>query len=386
MTARQPRNFAESSIPDLLGVISAPQRSGGILFGRARRRQPFQTGVGGMNYGADQTAPGVDMASPPPISSAPPPPANWPELVGDLPATIGQADPYADGSGSTGLPTTTLPSPLPRRRSGMFGASVGAVPQGLPTAEQSGSLRAPPGAWQGALGSLSKIGNHDVTLGEALDGGMSKGKKGGFDWNMAAGVLGDALLGLNGQAAIYGPAMWKLRQQREEHSQRLAEMQEQNRLKLAEPDYATINNRLVRFTPGTGESDVVFTAPQDFEDYAATLGAEPGSPEYDRLVQDYVLRGGGPTATDNYNLREDWRQKNREELEGIRQSNRSALEGQRQAGRRALKAIPTYGQANPRPRSVGAGNSGGVREGQTATNPQTGAKVVYRGGKWVPAR
>lgn len=128
-----------------------------------------------------------------------------------------------------------------------------------------------------------------------------------------------------------------------------------------------------------------YTAPQDFEDYAATLGAEPGTPEYDRLVQDYVLRGGGPTATDNYNLREDWRQKNREELEGIRQSNRSALEGQRQAGRRALKATPTYRQANPLPpRSGGRGGASGasVREGQTATGPD-GTKATFRNGQWM---
>jgi hypothetical protein len=214
-------------------------------------------------------------------------------------------------------------------------------------------------------------------------------KKGGFNWHMAAGILGDALLSLNGQAPLYAQNMWRLRQQQQEQNDRLAQMREQTRLKLTEPEYRSVNNRLVRFTPGTGESDVLYTAPQDFEDYAATLGAEPGTPEYDRLVQDYVLRGSGPTATDNYNIREDHRQDNREDLEGIRQNNRIGLQDRRQAGQRALKATPTYRQANPLPPRSGGrsgGNSGGVREGQTATNPQTGAKVVYRGGKWVPAR
>ncbi|MCP6503188.1 hypothetical protein NL484_27365, partial [Klebsiella pneumoniae] len=81
----------------------------------------------------------------------------------------------------------------------------------------------------------------------------------------------------------------------------------------------------------------LYQAPQDFEDYAATLGAEPGTEEYRRLVEDYVLRGSGPTATDNYNTREEWRQDNRIELEGERQGNRQSLLGQRQAGQRALK-------------------------------------------------
>ena len=29
---------------------------------------------------------------------------------------------------------------------------------------------------------------------------------------------------------------------------------------------------------------------------------------------------------------------------------------------------------------------GGISEGQTASNPQTGEKIVFRGGQWVPAQ
>src|SRR3546814_5786919 len=79
--------------------------------------------------------------------------------------------------------------------------------------------------------------------------------------------------------------MYKRQQDERNHNQRLAQMQEETRLKLSEPDYATINNRRVRIDPTTGKSEVLYTAPQDFDDYAASLGAEPGTDEYDRLVR-----------------------------------------------------------------------------------------------------
>ncbi|MGH6697584.1 MAG: hypothetical protein ACREBX_20135 [Sphingopyxis sp.] len=305
---------------------------------------------------------GQDMTAPP-VTSAPPPPANWkttlgPELLAQLPAPSLQSDPLQPAPPMRGGPFINR---------GMFGTVPSTMaPQQLPgtTSDKIGNRGAPP----------------------MLDAN-GKGKK-GFDWRMLAGIVGDGLLGLNGQPGVYGPAMWKRRQDEANHAQRLAEMREQNRLKLAEPDFATVNNRRVRIDPTTGQADVLYAAPQDFDDYAASLGAEPGTPEYDRLVQDYVLRGSGPTATDNYNTREEWRQDNRLELEGERQGNRIGLQDRRQTGQRALKATPSYRQANPLPPRTGSrsGGGGGVREGQTATNPQTGARVVYRGGKWVPAK
>src|SRR3546814_15891446 len=70
------------------------------------------------------------------------------------------------------------------------------------------------------------------------------------------------------------------------------------------------------------------------------------------------LRGSGPTATDNYNVREDWRQENREDLEDIRQNNRIGLQTHRKAGQRAPRGTPTYRQANPAPARSGARSSG----------------------------
>jgi hypothetical protein len=181
----------------------------------------------------------------------------------------------------------------------------------------------------------------------------------------------DAILGeiarLNPDA---GMAMLKMRQ---EQQNRVALEQEQARLKASAPDISTINNRRVKIDPTTGEAQVLYTAPQDFDDYAASLGAEPGSPEYKRLVQDYVLRSAGPTATD-FNLEE----------EAVRQGNRVSLEGVRQKNRTALRGMPTYRQANPAPRSPVGGR--GAAQPRYATNPQTGERLELKGGKWVPVK
>jgi hypothetical protein len=385
MTARQPRTPQEAAALDPMGLLSFPAPSQRGLFGAStRRRPPFQIGTGSLNYGADNAGQVMDMTgSPPPISAAPPPPTNWPDLIGDLPLSIGQVDPYANhgigaGSGVNGQKASALQGevlpPLPPRRGGIFGASA-QTPQGEMPSTIGGQARA------AAIGGGMQRGASRMadTLGDAIPK-----KKGGFDWRFAAGILGDALGSLNGQAPMFAQNMWKLRQQQADHRDRMEQMREQTRLKLSEPDYATVNNRRVRINPTTGESEVLYTAPQDFEDYATSLGAEPGTPEFDRMVQDYVLRGSGPTATDNYNVREDWRQENREELEGIRQNNRIGLQTHRQAGQRALKAVPTYRQANPTsPRSQGrSGGSGSIPEGATATGPG-GAKMIRRGGKWV---
>ena len=62
---------------------------------------------------------------------------------------------------------------------------------------------------------------------------------------------------------------------------------------------------------------MLYVAPSEAQDYAASLGAEPGTPEYETLMSDYVLRHSGPTATANAMLEEDNRQTNRIGLEGV---------------------------------------------------------------------
>lgn len=342
MTAMQPRTPEEAA---RLGLIMPNIPRG--LFGGARRRFLMSDGRNDARVGYS----GRDI-----------PPSQNLVTAADMQGQASSRDPLSEQSMMEGA-----------KGAAQSHAMVGSV---MP--------QQPPGMFAAAL----QTNKADMPSALSFRGGKGDGSK-GIDWRMIAGIVGDGLSGMVGGQPLYAMSMMKQRQQRAEHQARMEQMQEEARLRMSQPDYATINNRRVRIDPVTGQSQVLYQAPQEFEDYAATLGAEPGTPEYDRLVQDYVLRGSGPTATDNYNLREEWRQDNRLELEGERQGNREALLGQRQAGQRALKATPTYRQANPvPPRSGGrsSGRAGGIREGQTATNPQTGAKVVYRDGKWIPVR
>lgn len=367
---RQPRTPQEAAMLDPLGLMAmpAPNIPRG-LFGGSRRRfnngyTPGRDGTGasggmGLSPPLDpSSAPGMQ---PPAISEAPPPPADWKNTLGA--SLVSRLAPMA-GNGLQAQPMETAP-PM---RGGPLGMSVPPFGQSLGDAVMS-----------------DKIANRGAP---PIDGANGKGKK-GIDWRMIAGIVGDSLLGAVGQPGIYGPNMWKMRQQQAEHQDRIAQMREQTRLKMSEPDYATVNNRRVRIDPTTGQADVLYQAPQDFEDYAAALGAEPGTPEYMRLAQDYVLKGSGPTATDNYNLREEWRQDNRLDLEGVRQGNRAALLGQRQAGQRELKGVPTYRQANPAPRRSGGGSKApslaDIPEGATGRDAN-GVRYVKRGGKLVPLK
>ena len=96
---------------------------------------------------------------------------------------------------------------------------------------------------------------------------------------------------------------------------------------LNKPQFFNAGNDRVRYDPTTGQSEVVYDAPEDYQTYASTLGLNPGDAGYDNAVQDYVLRGSGPTA-----------QKAKLGLEGVRQDNRLQLRG-----------TPTYLQAHPAP-------------------------------------
>jgi hypothetical protein len=244
--------------------------------------------------------------------------------------------------------------------------------------------------------------------------------QGGTGRNML-GAVGDALLQRSGAQPIYSPMMQRrqalqvqgARQQAQfAHDNNLRLWQRDNQIddrnfKVNQPQYFTAGNDRVAFDPATGQSNVLYHGSQPFEDYAAALGLKPGTPEYTKALQDYVLRGNGPTAYD-YDV----------DLEGARQQNRLQL-----------RSTPTYAQTHPRPASGGRGGGihpptlagtiapilakvahsepltpgeqtaldtyyrrggkGGGGHGRggitrVATNPQTGEKRGWNGTAWVP--
>jgi hypothetical protein len=197
----------------------------------------------------------------------------------------------------------------------------------------------------------------------------------------------------------------------------------QQEYEQAKPQFFMSNDDRVVYNPATGESQMLYDAPEDFQLYADQQGLEPGSDEYNDAMADYVLRSAGPTANAG-----------RQFLENLRQQNRLGMEDVRQKNRMQLRGTPTWSQSNPRqtaPRGNGgggarpqslagviapimakvargepltsgeqnaydtywrrtgrsSGNGGaGSSGGQVIRNPKTGERMVNQGGKWVPVK
>lgn len=116
----------------------------------------------------------------------------------------------------------------------------------------------------------------------------------------------------------------------------------------------------------------LYQAPTAAEQYAASLGNAPRTKGYNTALQDYVLRGSGPTAY-GYDAA----------LDDRRTANDISLEGVRQANRLGLRRTPTYRDSNPPPPRTG--NPPRRKATPTATGPN-GEKIMWNGKSWVPAR
>ena len=203
----------------------------------------------------------------------------------------------------------------------------------------------------------------------------------------ALGVLSDFLSGVAGGQANYSnglhadnraaaaAAQQRAAQAAEWQRQDAQRMQDRDwtvedaQRKENAPQFFMSNGDRVRYDPVTGQAAPVYDAPEPFEAYAATLGLDPGTPEYTQAVQDYVLKSSGPTAFGYDRQLDDYRTNN-----DIRR-----------------KGAPTYRQTNPAPprpsraRSSGSSphrSSSSAR--RTATNPTTGQTITFNpaSGKW----
>lgn len=125
----------------------------------------------------------------------------------------------------------------------------------------------------------------------------------------------------------------------------------QNEADLRAANPFTIGRNRIQFDPASGQSNVLYDGEEDFELYADQMGLRPGTQEYFDAVEDFVLRGSGPSAhvrdmelddhrTGNDKDLEGVRYDNRVSLERLRQSNRSASEQQRQSNRMTVRRTP----------------------------------------------
>ena len=273
------------------------------------------------------------------------------------PRTVGGAAGFSPG----------VPTPGNTPSNGFFGAPATyrtpGIGDGLPGAQPVDDDRAPVSLMP-LDAQLSPVGNLPQLA--PLPGVKPKQPaffgEGGTGRNIV-GAIADAVLQMNGARPIWGPAMQEKRQMAYAQQQRQAEWdrqdaqrQQDHQYALEDRDWKAKQKRFfssgrdqIAYDPVTGESQVVYDGPTDFEEYANLMNLEPGSDEYNEAMQDYVLRANGPTALAG-----------RQEMETQRQGNRVSLEGVRQSNRAALRGMPTYANLHPRPAGgAGGGNRGG---------------------------
>lgn len=252
------------------------------------------------------------------------------------------------------------------------------------------------------------------------------------------GLLGHALMAAGSQPfqalgkGLLGIRAEQREQLKSEGDQRYREAQiaEMER-KGTEPEVKVVGNNIVRFGRGGANPEAIYTAPMEAERYAGSLGYIRGTPEYDRAVQDYVLRSNGPTALDADQEMADYRQKlalgriaasggetrrsadYRESLTRSRPQDAKAMStgnvvapvlakiaagqplttgeqevlrfykptaGGKSGGPPSLPNSPVRGVSRASARVAGKSAT------RYATNPKTGERLQLVNGKWVPAR
>lgn len=315
------------------------------------------------------------------------------ELLKPAPGSAIGTGPYA-GNADAGLP-----APF-RIRRGLFGNGVmPLLSEGQPPRPFDQDLPQPHDLAAGVSGQPARSGLLGGSRRQAYDYDRAMqsllphaNEKNTFAKIME--VAGPALMYLGGNAHGGDLMLANLRERREREDQRRWEAgkllagwkyRDWARTDDAELDASmpfTIGRSRLQYDPDSGAVQTLYDGAEDFEDYAETLGLEPGTQAYFDAVEDYVLRANGPTALENDKTLDSFRTGNRLRLEGARQGNRISLENLRQGHRTTLRGTPSYRDTHPLPPRSGAAPRA-VRP--TATGPN-GQKIEFDGKQWVPVR
>ena len=269
-----------------------------------------------------------------------------------------------------------------------------ALPAPMPNAGPLGSAIAPPQPQPQQTGPLGASMRQPFDY-EAAVQTMAGNQKGPKDWQKVMAVIGDALVSSSGGQPMAVNNLMAQQQGMQDRMQAAREQalkwqhqayQRQNEADLRAADPFTIGRSRLAYNPATGQTNALYTGPQDSALYAQDLGLEPGTKDYFEAVEDYVLRGSGPSAherdiemddlrTENDRGLESFRQGNRVSLERMRQRGRLSMEDERQGNRMQLRRTPSAGRA---PAQRGSAMP-------TATGAD-GRKVQWNGKAWVPVR
>lgn len=259
----------------------------------------------------------------------------------------------------------------------------GAMPMGIFRPPSFPPMQPPEQAQSPLGGSMRQPFDYDGAMKRLQE--LNKGPSTKEKLLSAAQVIGDIWSDDGGRR---GGALANLIQQQQERAKNQRENVMQG-LKWQHDDWARQNEADLRaanpfssgrdrvaYNPASGQSQVVYDGPQDFEIYANEQGLEPGTDDYFRAVEDYVLKSSGPSAHERDQQLDDYRTGNDLRMEGTRQSNRERMEGLRYGNRKTLREQPTYSDLNPRPAARKTARP-------SATGPN-GKKVEWDGKAWVP--
>jgi hypothetical protein len=209
-------------------------------------------------------------------------------------------------------------------------------------------------------------------------------ENGGLGQKLAM-AIGPALMAAGGNQAGANQVIANFQRQKEWAAEQVRQRQQDQfarekfgweMRKDMRPEIRSVGRSVVS-VPFEGDPSVVYQAPTDAEQYAATLGLNEGDEGYADAVMDYTLRSNGPTAYEQ----------------------RRALEDQRFGNRVNLRGVPTYANLHPRTGGAGRGNGGAPRppnsvsaaiapivaklaSGATLTSAEQSALALYnRGGR-----
>ena len=162
-------------------------------------------------------------------------------------------------------------------------------------------------------------------------------------WRDVLGILGDAMAAAGGGQATYMPMKldqqkrWQ-DQQRWQAEQKMAQSKwDWEKKKDMRPDVKVLGRTAISI-PFEGDPSVLYQAPTDADQYAASLGFNEGDEGYADAVMDFTLRSNGPTAY----------------------GQRRELEDQRYGNRVNLRQVPTYANLHPRNGARGGNGNGGT--------------------------
>jgi hypothetical protein len=182
-------------------------------------------------------------------------------------------------------PSRGMPEGLPQGAMA-HGAPQGMVPQAMPA--QRGGMFANPASVLGpdGMAGINQSLQQNAALGQQRKERRQHGRE------QAGMIISNAIYGWlaagGNPAGLEGlRANHEMMMARSQEAARMAQQQAELEAKRLAP--TQVGDSLVQIDPATGQYSTLFRDPQPFEAYAASLGLQPGTPEYMDEVKNYRL-------------------------------------------------------------------------------------------------